>query len=73
MLHQSTEKALKQQVLHVKVTKQFRAALLIDGKDQSVSTAATSCEKVSAHELGINQPGGCKAHPKKNNISAKSN
>ena len=42
MLHQSTEKALKQQVLHVKVTKQFRAAILIDGKEQSASTA--SCE-----------------------------
>ena len=37
----------------MKVTKQFRAALLINSKEQSVSTAAASCEKVSAHELGI--------------------
>ena len=50
LLHHSPEKALKQQILHVKITKQFKAALLIDSKEQSESL---SCEKVSAPELGI--------------------
>ena len=50
LLHHSSEKAIKQQVLHVKITKQFRAAFLIDSKEQS---ASMSCEKVSDPDLGI--------------------
>ena len=50
LLHHSSEKSIKHQSLHVKITKQFKAALLIDGKETS---ASISCEKISAPELGI--------------------
>ena len=50
LLHHSSEKSIKHQSLHVKITKQFKAALLINGKETSTSI---SCEKISAPELGI--------------------
>ena len=50
LLHHSSEKSIKHQSLHVKITKQFKAALLMNGKETSTSI---SCEKISAPELGI--------------------